>query len=270
VFVSTSSQESQGVSQTREWLSFVRHLADLSAPIIKRYFRSGVRVDLKTDLSPVTIADLKAEEIMRDAIMSEFPDHGILGEEHGHHQPDAEYQWILDPIDGTKSYVSGSYLFGTLIALVHDGKPIVGAIHQPIFGDFLIGDGTQALLNQHPVSVRPCSRIEDALLLNTLHWNVRHYQNGTAYENLTRRVARYQNWGDCHGYFLLATGGADIMTDPILNVWDLMALIPIVEGAGGKITDWQGRNAIGGSGCVATGGTIHDTVIALLNPDIPD
>ena len=124
----------------------------------------------------------------------------------------------------------------------------------------------QTLLNDGPVQVRPCHRIEDALLLNTLHWNVSNHQNGAAFEVLTKRVGRYQNWGDCHGYFLVATGGGDIMTDPILNPWDLMALIPIVEGAGGTITDWQGQNPIGGSGAVATAGTIHDTVISLLNP----
>ena len=137
----TLNRQSPEDNAIREWLPFVRHLAALSAPIIKRYFRSGVRVDLKADLSPVTIADMKAEEVMREAIMSAFPDHGILGEEHGHYQSDASFQWVLDPIDGTKSYVSGSYLFGTLIALLRDGKPILGVINQPIFEDFLVGDG---------------------------------------------------------------------------------------------------------------------------------
>ena len=114
--------------------------------------------------------------------------------------------------------------------------------------------------------MRPCDRIEDAILLNTSHWNVENYHDGPAFETLSRQVQRYNNWGDCHGYQLVATGGADIMTDPILNDWDLMALIPIIEGAGGRITDWQGNDVIGGHGAVATGGTIHDQVIRLLNP----
>lgn len=249
-----------------EWLAFARHLAELSASVIKPYFRSDLTIEIKADLSPVTIADMKAEEVMREAIMAAFPDHGILGEEFGHHQPDATYQWVLDPIDGTKSFISHSYLFGTLIALVKDDKPILGVINHPIFSDFLVGDGYETRLNDRLVRVRSCPRIEDAVLLNTSHWNVYNHQDGDAFAALTKRVQRYNNWGDCHGYYLVACGGADVMLDPILNPWDLMALIPIIEGAGGRITDWQGRDPIGGSGAVATSGEIHDEIIRALNP----
>jgi myo-inositol-1(or 4)-monophosphatase len=255
-------------AEMAEWRTFARHLADLSAGIIKPYFRSNLQVNIKADLSPVTIADMKAEEVMREAIMRAFPDHGILGEEFGHHQPNATYQWVLDPIDGTKSFITHSYLFGTLIALVKAGKPILGVINHPIFADFLIGDGHQTELNERQVHVRSCRRIEDAVLLNTSHWTVYRYQNGDAFSTLTQRVQRYNNWGDCHGYYLVACGGADIMLDPILNLWDLMALIPIIEGAGGRITDWQGREPISGSGAVATAGEIHDAIIRALNPDL--
>lgn len=251
--------------ELQEWASFARRLADLSADVIRPYFRSAFKVNLKADLSPVTIADMQAEETMREAIMAAFPDHGILGEEFGHHLPQADYQWVLDPIDGTKSFISGSYLFGTLIALTKYGRPLLGVINHPIFGDYLVGDGSGAWLNGRQVHVRACPRVEDAILLNTAHWNVGNYQDGAAFERLSRRVERYQNWGDCHGYYLVATGGADIMTDPIMNAWDLMALIPIIEGAGGRITDWQGRDPIDGHGAVATGGDIHDEVIRLLN-----
>ena len=265
------SDQSQAVSidpaEMVEWRAFARHLADISANIIKPYYRSDFQVNIKADLSPVTIADMKAEEVMREAIMAAFPDHGILGEEFGHHQPDATYQWVLDPIDGTKSFITHSYLFGTLIALVKEGRPILGVINQPIFSDFLIGDGHQAHLNDRQVHVRSCSRIEEAVLLNTSHWSVFKYQNGEAFSALSKRVQRYNNWGDCHGYYLVACGGADIMTDPILNPWDLMALIPIIEGAGGRITDWRGNNPITGKGAVATSGDIHDAVIRALNPD---
>lgn len=253
-------------AELRAYMDFARRLATLSAAVIRPYFRGDYRVDIKADRSPVTIADMKAEETMREAILAEFPDHGVIGEEFGNYQPDAPYQWVLDPIDGTKSFISGSYLFGTLIALAYQGRPLLGVIHQPIVGDYLVGDGSHAWLNDRPVHVRACSRIEDAILLNTSHWNVFQHQDGPAFEALSRRVQRYNNWGDCHGYFLVATGGADIMTDPILNVWDLMALIPVVEGAGGRITDWQGRDPLGGSGSVATNGTLHDEVIRLLNP----
>jgi myo-inositol-1(or 4)-monophosphatase len=253
-------------AETRTWIEFSHHLAEISAEAIKPHFRAGVQVDLKEDLSPVTIADRQAELVMRDAIMAAYPDHGVLGEEYGHYQPSAPYQWVLDPIDGTKSFISGSYLFGTLIALLKEGKPIVGVINHPIFGDFLVGDGRHAWLNGAPVKVRLCQRVEDAVLVNTSHWNVQNYQNGPAFEALTRRVQRYHNWGDCHGYYLLAIGGVDIMLDPVMNAWDLMALIPIVEGAGGAITDWQGNHPIGGRGIVATAGPIHADVIRLLNP----
>lgn len=253
-------------SPASEWLGFARYLAGLSAAVIKPYFRASIDVEWKADLSPVTIADRKAEEVMREAILHEFPDHGVLGEEFGHDNPGAAYQWVLDPIDGTKSFISGSYLFGTLIALVLDGRPLVGVINHPVFDDFLAGDGASAWLNDRPVHVRTCSRVEDAIMLNTSHWNVYNHQNGPAFSALTQRVQRYQNWGDCHGYYLVATGGADIMTDPIMNAWDLMALIPVIQGAGGRITDWQGGDPITGRGAVATAGPIHDAVIALLNP----
>lgn len=247
-------------------MDFARRLADASAAFIRQYYRQDYQVELKDDLSPVTIADRGAEEIMREMIMREFPTHGVLGEEFGHHQPEARDQWVLDPIDGTKNFVAGSYLFGTLIALVRDGRPVVGVINQPIVNDFLIGNGTGAWLNDRPVRVRDCTRLEDAILLNTLHWNVGQHHDGAAFEQLTRRVSRYNNWGDCHGYFLVATGGADIMTDPIMNAWDLMALVPIIQGAGGRITDWHGNDPVGGQGIVATGGRIHNAVIAALNP----
>jgi myo-inositol-1(or 4)-monophosphatase len=248
-----------------EFIRFARHLATESASIIRHYFRSDYAVEQKADLSPVTVADYKAEARMRELIAAEYPAHGVLGEEFGHHQPAAEYQWVLDPIDGTKSFISGSYLFGTLIALTQRGQPILGVINHPLLDDFLVGTGSAAWLNGRPVHVRPCQRIEEAVLLNTAHWNVHNHQNGPAFEALTRRVQRYHNWGDCHGYYLVATGGADIMTDPAMNLWDLMALVPIIRGAGGTITDWHGRDPIGGSGIVASGGSIHRAVIASLN-----
>jgi myo-inositol-1(or 4)-monophosphatase len=252
--------------EEKELLDFTRLLADLSGGIIRHYYRTGYTVDLKSDASPVTVADRRAEEMMRELIMREFPEHGILGEEYGAYQPEAPYRWVLDPIDGTKAFVSGTYLFGTLIALLKDGRPAIGVINQPIVGDYLVGTGAQTSLNGRPVQVSPCERLEDAILLTTDHWNVHNHQNGLAYEALTRRVKRYNNWGDCHGYFLVATGGAHVMGDPVMNAWDLMALVPIIEGAGGTITDWCGHDPVTGSSIVATCGPIHDEVIRALNP----
>jgi myo-inositol-1(or 4)-monophosphatase len=251
-----------------ELLAFARRLAEISAAVIRPYFRNGFAVELKADESPVTAADRNAELAMRELIERTHPDHGVLGEEFGSHLPDARYRWVLDPIDGTKAFVSGAYLFGTLIALVKDGRPVIGVINQPVVGDYLVGTGRQTWLNDRPVRVAACDRLEEAILLSTDHWNVFNHQNGPAYEALTRRVKRYNNWGDCYGYALVATGGAHIMMDPIMNEWDLMALIPIIEGAGGCITDWHGGDPISGLSSVATNGALHDAVIRALSREI--
>lgn len=247
-------------------IDFITLLADESGAIIRRYFRSGYTVDSKSDETPVTIADRQAEERMRELIRQHFPAHGILGEEYGHHQPDAPFQWVLDPIDGTKNFISHGYLFGTLIALVHEKKALLGAIHQPILQDLLIGDGDTAWLNGDPVQVRDCPSIDDAVFLTTDHYNVANFHNGPAFEQVAQRAALYRTWGDCHGYYLVAVGGADVMTDPVMNFWDRAALVPIIEGAGGRITDWQGGDPLYGNGVIASGGSIHDELIQLLNP----
>ncbi len=253
--------------EQEELLAFARRLAEVSAAVIRPYFRNGFAVELKADESPVTAADRNAELAMRELIDRTYPEHGVLGEEFGSHQPDARYRWVLDPIDGTKAFVSGAYLFGTLIALVKDGRPALGVINQPIVGDYLVGTGQQTWLNDRPVQVAACERLEEAILLNTDHWNVFNHQDGQAYEALTRRVKRYNNWGDCYGYSLVATGGAHIMMDPIMNEWDLMALIPIIEGAGGCITDWHGGDPVTGLSSVATNGALHEAVIRALRGD---
>jgi histidinol phosphatase-like enzyme (inositol monophosphatase family) len=253
----------------KAFAEFARQLADASAQIIRPYFRAQLTIDFKGDHSPVTIADKKAEEVMRELIMQEFPAHGILGEEFGHYQSGAEYQWILDPIDGTKNFIVGTVLFGTLIALLQNGNPILGVINQPILGDFLIGLDGETQFNDRKVEVRPCSQVEDATLLVTGHWEVHKHQDGAAFDALARRARLYRTWGDCYGYTLLATGFADIALDPVMHIWDVAPLVPIVEGAGGKITDWHGNAAIGGRGVIATAGPLHDTVVQALNPANP-
>lgn len=254
-------------AEKQEFLAFARQLAEASGELIRGYFRSGYRVDLKADASPVTIADRGAEELMRTMIAHAYPEHGILGEEYGAHHADAEYTWVLDPIDGTKAFVTGTYLWGTLIALMKNGRPALGVIHQPVVRDYLVGVGDAAWLNERPVHVSACERIEDAIVLTTDHWHVFAHQNGPAFETLTRRARRYNNWGDCHGYYLVATGGAQIMGDPIMNTWDLMALIPIIEGAGGVITDWHGNDPVAGTSSLASSSpALHAQVLAALNP----
>ena len=247
--------------------SFVRELAEESGDLIRRYFRSsGLKVDVKDDATPVTDADRGAEELLRKRILARYPDHGIMAEELGHERLDAEWVWVLDPIDGTKSFMTACPLFGTLIALLHQGQPVLGVIHQPILRQLMLGDGTHTTLNDRPVRVRAIARLEDATLLTSDPLNPAKYQNGVAYDSLAQRARLVRTWGDCYGYLLLAGGWADIMIDPIMNPWDIQALIPVVRGAGGVITDWQGRDPVKANSIVAASPHLHAQVIEQLNP----
>jgi myo-inositol-1(or 4)-monophosphatase len=253
------------MQELNELRHFCKWLADESGKIIRHYWRTGITIESKPDQSPVTIADKKAEEFMREMIMKKFPNHGILGEEFGEHNPNAGYKWVLDPIDGTKSFICGTVTFGTLIALTKNGKPILGVINQPILNEFLIGDNYKTELNGKRVHVRECNNLSDAVLLTTDQLNIEKYHTIKNFNELIHKVKLYRQWGDCYGYYLVATGYADIMIDPIMNVWDLMALIPIIRGAGGTITDYYGNDPLKGNSIVATGGVLHKEVIELLN-----
>jgi myo-inositol-1(or 4)-monophosphatase len=248
-----------------EFKNFMYHLANISANIIKPYFRTRMNIEHKEDNSPVTVADKNAEAAMRRAIVKEYPEHGIIGEEFGSYKEDAEYKWVLDPIDGTKSFICGVLSFGTLIALLKNDEPILGVINQPILNEFLIGDNKTTFINNKPTSVRNCKDISDAVLLTTDHINIEEYQNLEKFEKLIRKVKLYRGWGDCYGYYLLATGFADVMIDPIMSFWDTMALIPIIKGAGGIITDYKGDDPVNGSSIIATSPGIHSQVIKCLN-----
>jgi myo-inositol-1(or 4)-monophosphatase len=203
---------------------------------------------------------------MRQMIHQRFPTHGILGEEFGPENADAEFVWVLDPIDGTRAFAAATPLFGTLIALLHNGQPVLGAIHQPILHQLVIGDGDRTTLNGQPVHVRATPDLAAATLLCTDVLSPAQHQDGEAFAALARRVKQLRTWGDCFGYLLVATGWADIMCDPILNPWDIAALIPVIRGAGGVITDWQGRDPVNATSLVAAIPGLHAQVIAALNP----
>jgi histidinol phosphatase-like enzyme (inositol monophosphatase family) len=246
--------------------TFLNELAVQSGDFIRPYFANpALHVETKSDDSPVTAADKGAEQLLRALIAKRFPAHGIIGEEFGDDRPDADFVWVLDPIDGTKAFITGVPLWGTLIALLHDGQPVLGAIHQPILQQLMIGDGTVTTLNNRPVRVRPCARIEDATLLTSDPHNPSKYQNGPAYEAFSQRARLVRTWGDCYGYLLLSAGFADIMVDPIMNLWDLAAVVPVVRGAGGTITDWQGGDPMKGNSVVAACPALHHHVVQELN-----
>lgn len=247
--------------------AFLTDLAVQSGEFIRPLFANpSLAVEFKSDESPVTAADKGAEKLLRTLIGKKFPTHGIIGEEYGNDRPEAEFVWVLDPIDGTKSFISGVPLFGTLIALMHQGQPILGAIHQPILQQLVIGDNRSTTLNGHPVHIRQTSRMEEATLLTSDPINPAKYQNGAAYAALEKRVRLSRTWGDCYGYLLLAAGFADIMCDPIMNPWDIQALIPVVRGAGGIITNWQGGDPVKAESIVAATPQLHTQVIQALNP----
>ncbi|MCW8803187.1 MAG: histidinol-phosphatase [Ignavibacteriaceae bacterium] len=251
--------------ELKEFKKFCKILAEVSSDVIRKYFRTEISIEDKVDNSPVTIADKKAEEVMRELITKNFPDHGIIGEEYGEINKDAEYTWILDPIDGTKSFICGAYSFGTLIGLLKNGKPILGVYNHPILKDFLMGDNSVTEINDVKTSIRNCDSLSKAVLLTTDHLNIEKYQNIERFSQLIKKVKLYRNWGDCYGYYLLATGYADIMIDPIMSPWDLLPLIPIIKGAGGVITDYQGNDPLMGKSAVASSSNIHRNMISILN-----
>ncbi|MCC5022708.1 MAG: histidinol-phosphatase [Candidatus Synoicihabitans palmerolidicus] len=222
--------------------AFITELAHASAEFITPFFGNpATAVEFKSDESPVTAADRGAEKVMRDLITARFPDQGIIGEEHGNIHADAEWVWVLDPIDGTKSFITGVPLWTTLIGLLYHGQPVLGAIHQPILGKLVIGDNKTTTLNGRPVHTRSTTTLTASILVTSDHRNLAIYQDEAACDRLIDACRLYQTWADGYGYLLLATGFVDIALDPVMNPWDIAALIPVVRGAGGTITDWSGN-----------------------------
>jgi histidinol phosphatase-like enzyme (inositol monophosphatase family) len=216
-------------------------LADAARPIVTRHFRTGLVVDDKADLSPVTIADREAESAMRGLLDQHAPQHGVFGEEHGAVRTDAEYVWVLDPIDGTRAFITGLPIFGTLIALLHRGRPVLGLIDQPVLQERWLGvAGERSTLNGRPISVRSCTALDRAYMYSTTPIM---FSGASAqrHEALTERVKLFRWGGDCYAYGLLAAGHVDLVVENSLKLYDFAALVPVVQGAGGLITDWRGQ-----------------------------
>ena len=223
-------------------IALAHRMADEAGAIARRYFRTPFDVISKDDESPVTIADREVEATIRKLIAAECPDHGIIGEEHGTERADAEHVWVIDPIDGTRAFITGMPLFGTLIALLRDGKPILGVIDQPISNERWIGAaGHPTLFNGKPARCRPCPELAAASLMSTSPDMYEPPANGTPFRRLRQAVRFTRFGGDCYAFGLLACGFIDVMTEAMLKPYDYCALVPVVEGAGGKITDWEGR-----------------------------
>ncbi len=246
--------------------NFAVDLAQESAELIlKHWCRGGLNVSLKADRTVVTETDREVELRMRERIKATYPDHGIIGEEYGNDRADAEYVWILDPIDGTVSYVHGIPLFGCLFGLLHHGQPILGVIQQPILDQLCIGDGTMTTLNGLPLHCGSKTELSEAVLLCTDPRRPHVHQDGPAFDRLIRKVHTYRGWGDCYGYLMVASGRADVMLDPVMSPWDLLPLVPILRGAGAVITDWAGNDPVKGASAIAASPAIHAAVLQELH-----
>ncbi len=244
---------------------FLNELFAKSGAIVNPYFfNRDFSVERKSDQSPVTRADKEAEACIRNLIQREFPHHGIIGEEFGNENEGSEYTWVIDPIDGTKAFITGCPLFTTLIGLLHKGDPIIGAIHQPVAGLRCIGDNNTTTLNGEPVNCRNTTTIEKATVLSSSIKTADQHQDGEAFAALLKRAGMFRTWGDGYGYLLVASGQADIMLDPIMNPWDVLPVIPVIRGSGASIGNWQGTENHWES-CVATTPALFELVIQSLN-----
>ena len=250
--------------QLDDYLAFAIQTAIDAGQIALAHYQTGVAVELKPDRSPVTLADRGAEQAIRQAIADRFPDHSVVGEEYGADERSSPFRWVVDPIDGTKSFVRGVPLFGTLIGLEIDGRVEVGVCHLPALDETVAAaTGLGCTWNGRTARVSETRALEDATVLfsDSRMLGDRLGDRRQAFELATGLL---RTWGDCYGYCLVATGRADVMIDPAMNPWDCAALVPILREAGGRFTDWTGAERIDGGDAVGTNGALHDAVLDLL------
>lgn len=252
---------------TPEMLRLAIELADEARAFVRPRFRSRVSICQKPDGTPVTEVDTALEARLRDQILARFPEHGVVGEESGAQRENAEWIWVLDPIDGTQSFILGKPTFASLIGLMHRGVPVLGVIEHPALGDRWVGAaGSPTLFNGAPARVRACAGIADAALSTTgPNW---FSESELAAFDRVRRVAKVQHWGgDCHAFGLLASGFIDLVIESSHHLHDFCALVPVIEGASGVMTDWAGHalGVDGGPRVIAAGDRrVHAEALALL------
>ncbi len=253
------------VDDTRSLLGAVAEVARLAGDIAHRHFRAGVDVEWKNDGSPVTIADREAERTARDWIERRFPLDGIVGEEHGVSRPDARRRWVIDPIDGTKTFVRGVPLWGTLVAVAAGDEVLAGAAYFPAVGEIVAAaPGEGCWWNDRRCRVSGTSDIAAATVLTTDERFLKTPQYAAPWRELAAASAVSRTWGDCYGDLLVATGRVEVMTDGIVGAWDSAPFLPIIEEAGGVFTDWSGtRTAFGGS-AIATNAALAAEVRRVL------
>jgi len=264
--------ETSDAARLREFLDFACHLAELAGKEILPYFRTQVDVHNKAGggaFDPVTAADRAAEEAIRAEIRRVYPTHGIRGEEHGHERGDSDWTWVIDPIDGTRAFILGQLHWGTLVALNDGRRPVVGVVSQPYVGETFVGSALGAELRGHGAAralrTRACPRLEDAILCATHPGVFADAGERAAFDRVGAR-ARMTRWGgDCYNYALLAAGFVDLVIESSLFPYDVQALVPLIEAAGGLITTWDGAPAQEGGRIVAAGDpALHRLALELL------
>ena len=251
-----------------EFVSFANLLADLASKKSMQYFRKKLDIENKDDESPVTIADKETEEIIRDKIRKSFPTHGILGEEYESENLDSEFIWVIDPIDGTRSYIAGHKDFGNLISLLHNNQPIIGIINCPAHNERWVGiKDNKSTCNGKEVKTSGINKIENAYLFTSgIYFYEPFFRKG--FETLKEKSKYFRLGGDCYMYGMLSSGLIDIVIEDTLKAHDYMALINVVEGAGGKITDKYGKPInlqSDGSLIASSSEVLHNEIIDLIN-----
>ena len=256
---------------TEDDVVFARQLADAAGGAIRPYFRKKITVVDKgeTMFDPVTEADRRAEEVIRALIRRERPDDGILGEEFGEEEGSNGRVWVIDPVDGTRAFITGNTQWGTLIALNEGGAPVLGVLDQPILGERFIGRGESSRLETRSgttaLATRSCATLGEAVLVSTHPWNYFDISEQEMFRELADQALLTRFGGDCYAYGLLAMGFVDLVVEARLKPWDIQALIPIIEGAGGVVTDWNGNPCFEGGRVIAAGDRrVHEAALAHL------
>jgi histidinol phosphatase-like enzyme (inositol monophosphatase family) len=254
---------SESLSDLRE---FAADLAWQAGKLTLRYFQTSFTTEYKEDLSPVTVADRESERLIRELIESRYPNHSILGEEEGETRPGASFRWIIDPIDGTKTFVRGVPMYAVLVGLEREGETVVGAINIPALGELLhAAKGEGCSWNGRRARVSSVAALSDALLLCTDARSMDEQGRGAQYRRMAAAAKLQRSWGDAYGYVLVATGRAEVMLDPIVSVWDTAALLPVITEAGGTFTDWAGQTTIHSGEAIATNGLVYAQLMALVD-----
>ncbi|MEO5510218.1 MAG: histidinol-phosphatase [Longimicrobiales bacterium] len=249
----------------KDLLAFATEVAWRAGLATLAHFQTDITVETKPDDSPVTRADREAERIMRDLISRRFPEDCICGEEFGETRTGARRRWIIDPIDGTRSFIRGVPLYGVMVGVESDGDVVAGVLHFPVLHETVgAARGAGCWWNGRRALVSDTTRLSDALIVTTDRANIARHGYDAGFTRVCQGAGTVRTWGDCYGYALVATGRAEAMFDPVVSIWDVAALVPIIEEAGGTITDWAGRDSWKNGNIVATNAGLGREIRSLI------